>query len=494
MPPVKSYRRGFLLLFVFVVGVLGPAGFLGWKKLYLNLLERDPPTITVKEIPKGFGAVPTTLHIELHDASSGLDEVIVRRNQDGETKELFRKSYEKSRVLSDTISLTLSGKELKLHEGSVQLSVVVFDNAFWSNKETQSFDLKVDYRPPILEVISAQHNVVRGGCELAFYRVVDRDQTFAAVMVGSSLFPGFPAKTLDPEFARIPDLYFSFFALPLNFDESREQIKIFARDDVGNSATAPIYYTVGDFVRAKRERQLAPAFIENRVEPLFKRFDEIQAQASSRPPQYLGAAVTVAGQIERFRAVNENYRDFVNQALQSAFLSPKPQRYWSGRFQWFPGSLRSFFGEEQRYLIDGINAGSSISFGEARSGGRNEIVQAANRGVVVFADDFGPYGKTVIVDHGFGLTSLYGHLDSISCTEGDVVEKGREIGLTGDSGLSFADSAGSDYLHFEFRLFGRPVRPAEWWDARWIEDHIEAKIRTVKRAMGIVVTTPILER
>jgi murein DD-endopeptidase MepM/ murein hydrolase activator NlpD len=51
------------------------------------------------------------------------------------------------------------------------------------------------------------------------------------------------------------------------------------------------------------------------------------------------------------------------------------------------------------------------------------------------------------------------------------VERGQALGHSGETGL-----AGGDHLHFSFLLQGLPVNPLEWWDARWIRDHLAAKL------------------
>src|SRR5206468_12335250 len=94
-------------------------------------------------------------------------------------------------------------------------------------------------------------------------------------------------------------------------------------------------------------------------------------------------------------------------------------------------------------------------------------VTAANRGVVAFADPLTIYGNTVILDHGLGLQTLYAHLSSMEVKVGDEVAKGQELGRTGASGLALGD-----HLHFEVLVHGVSVTPIEWWDARWIRDHI----------------------
>jgi len=91
---------------------------------------------------------------------------------------------------------------------------------------------------------------------------------------------------------------------------------------------------------------------------------------------------------------------------------------------------------------------------------------------VVFAEDLGIYGRCVIIDHGMGVQSLYGHLSSIAVKAGQMVEKEQEIGKSGMTGL-----AGGDHLHFTMLVNGNMVNPVEWWDAHWIQDRILRKLK-----------------
>jgi len=100
---------------------------------------------------------------------------------------------------------------------------------------------------------------------------------------------------------------------------------------------------------------------------------------------------------------------------------------------------------------------------------------ASNAGKVVFADDLGIYGRTVIIDHGMGLQSLYAHMSSISVKVGDDVRKEQELGRSGMTGL-----AAGDHLHYTMLVSGHMVNPVEWWDTHWIEDRILRKLRLAK--------------
>jgi len=105
----------------------------------------------------------------------------------------------------------------------------------------------------------------------------------------------------------------------------------------------------------------------------------------------------------------------------------------------------------------------------------NAKVGAANGGRVIMAAFGGIFGNTVIIDHGFGLASLYSHLNEITVNKGDRVSKGDIIGRTGLTGL-----AGGDHLHFSMIVHNVFVNPVEWWDTAWIKNNVTSKIESVK--------------
>ena len=98
-------------------------------------------------------------------------------------------------------------------------------------------------------------------------------------------------------------------------------------------------------------------------------------------------------------------------------------------------------------------------------------VPAANSGKVIYAKTLGIYGRTLIIDHGYGLFTMYAHLSGFSTHDGQMVKKGDIIGRTGNSGLS-----GGDHLHYSVLVSGTFVDPLEWWDSKWIHNNIKSKI------------------
>lgn len=79
---------------------------------------------------------------------------------------------------------------------------------------------------------------------------------------------------------------------------------------------------------------------------------------------------------------------------------------------------------------------------------------AADSGTVIVAEWYGGYGNAVIIDHGNGLTTLYGHCSELYVTVGQGVQRGQTIAAIGSTGLSTGP-----HLHFEVRQQGEPVEP-----------------------------------
>ena len=87
-------------------------------------------------------------------------------------------------------------------------------------------------------------------------------------------------------------------------------------------------------------------------------------------------------------------------------------------------------------------------------------VKAHAPGVVVFAGSAPNYGNTVVVDHGHEIKTLFGHLQKIQVAQGQKIERGQPIALSGNTGKS-----SGPHLHYELTVRGQPVNPRGYlWD------------------------------
>ena len=113
------------------------------------------------------------------------------------------------------------------------------------------------------------------------------------------------------------------------------------------------------------------------------------------------------------------------------------------------GRVTSYFGELRSggYIHKGIDIGTFI--------GAN--IYAAARGKVIYAGWQGGYGNTIMIHHGSGITTLYGHLEKILIKYGQIISKGDVIGLVGSTGKSTGP-----HLHYEIRVNGKRVDPMNY--------------------------------
>ena len=144
---------------------------------------------------------------------------------------------------------------------------------------------------------------------------------------------------------------------------------------------------------------------------------------------------------------------------------------WEGAFQPLGGSqVESSFADFRTYLYDGKDVDRQVHLGFDLAKTANAPVTAANNGKVLSRRRPRHLRQRVIVDHGMGVQSLYGHLSSFAVREGEDVRKGQTLGASGQTGL-----AGGDHLHFSMMVNGQFVNATEWWDPHWIEDRMMRK-------------------
>jgi murein DD-endopeptidase MepM/ murein hydrolase activator NlpD len=127
------------------------------------------------------------------------------------------------------------------------------------------------------------------------------------------------------------------------------------------------------------------------------------------------------------------------------------QKAWSGSFgRPADGPIRSQYGMRYHPILHRNRMHTGLDIGA----GLGSPIRVAGDGEVILASRFGGYGNCVIVDHGGGVSTLYGHCSAILVRTGQLVKKGQHIARVGATGL-----ATGPHLHFEVRHNGRPVNP-----------------------------------
>jgi len=117
------------------------------------------------------------------------------------------------------------------------------------------------------------------------------------------------------------------------------------------------------------------------------------------------------------------------------------------------GPVTGSFGER----IDPFNGEGAFHRGIDISASYGQAVIAPADGMVDFADFMGGYGRAIVLDHGHGITTRYGHLANFAVTPGQFVHRGDTIGYVGLSGRSTGP-----HLHYEVRINDTPVNPHKY--------------------------------
>ena len=251
-------------------------------------------------------------------------------------------------------------------------------------------------------------------------------------------------------------------------------IRLFARDEAGNTARADFDYRV--FPKPfKRSRIDVDDKLLDRVVPAI-----LEGTTEVKPD---------GDNLAKFLVINGELRQKNNAKIASFAAQTKPELLWRGAvFHPFGNTaVESAFADHRTYIYKGKEVDQQVHLGFDLASYAGTPIVSANRGIVLFAEELGIYGNCVIIDHGMGVQSLYAHLSSIDVKAGQTVEKEQQIGRSGMTGM-----AGGDHLHFTMLVNGQMVNPVEWWDSHWIEDRILRKLRARRRAIrcSVVVSPP----
>ncbi|MBZ5499225.1 MAG: M23 family metallopeptidase [Acidobacteriia bacterium] len=418
-----------------------------------------PPGIHIRPAVPVIGK-RTPVTVEISEPGRGLSHVKIEFVQGERVESLAEKDYAYpsalvfwgARTARDTITVQVGRETISwLKAGQASIRVTAGRAGTWlrhPGAASQEIILPVRLSPPSLQVISTQTYVAQGGCEAVVYRVGE-SSVRDGVRAGNWWFPGYPLP------GGSKGERFAFFAIP--FDMNAPDARIVAVDAAENQAELNF---IDQFFPKKFKEDtvdLSDAFIGKVVPEIMAQTPEVQDRGDM---------------LGNYLAINVDLRQKDAELLKDLAKKSRPELLWNKPFLSMKnGKVMAGFADYRTYSYKGKIVDHQTHLGYDLAVTRHAPVPAANDGVVVQAKYFGIYGNSVIVDHGCGVMSLYGHLSSIGVAEGQKVARGDIIGQTGETGL-----AGGDHLHFAVILDGLPVNPVEWWDGHWINDRIARKL------------------
>jgi len=418
-----------------------------------------PPVIKIEPGMSTIGR-RTPVTVEIAESRRGLTSVRVELIQNDNSAVLDEKTYEPSwqipflgsKTEKDTLAVVAGLQTLpELKGGSAVIRVTAGRAGTWLRSPAdvvEELTLPVRLTPPSLQVTSTQTNVSQGGSEAVTYRVGEsavRD----GVRVGDRWFPGYPLP------GGAPNDRFALFAVP--YDMSTPDVRLVAEDSAGNTAEAGFINSFTPRRLRTDTIQVSDAFLNKVVPPILSQTPEIREQGTL---------------LDSYLMINRELRKDNAETIQALAESTQKSFLWSRPFLMLPNSkVTASFAERRTYIYQGREIDQQDHLGFDLAQVRQAPIPAANGGVVVLARFLGIYGNAVIIDHGYGLMTIYAHLSSIAVAEGQKVAREEIIGKTGETGL-----AGGDHLHYCTLLAGLPVNPLEWSDGNWVKNRIARKL------------------
>lgn len=352
----------------------------------------------------------------------------------------------KKKLAPAAVSLELSARpDQGFKSGPAQLTVEAASNDFRGAATQRSYQIVINLEPPRVTADSFQHYINLGGAELVTF-TVSGYWTESGVKVGAHKFRSFPMPGGKNDNER-----FCLFAYP--WDTPADTVPlVYASNPAGQEVTAQFWYRLKPKAFRHRAIELTDAFIDKAVNDI--------------DPGGTG------DKLERFLRINREVRRQNNALMASLRDQTEPRFLWTPPFQQLSNSkVEALFADVRTYTYQGKKVDEQVHLGFDLSKVQQAPVVASNSGKVIYADRLGIYGNCVVVDHGYGLQSIYGHMSRISVKKGQTVQRGEELGRSGATGL-----AGGDHLHFSMQIDGVQVNPIEWWDEHWLEDRIFSKL------------------
>ena len=455
MKTIKKNTKSRFILIVCAM-VLLPAAW-----IVVGKLEGKKPAILI-EPPLQYIGRTQTLSVTVSDPQSGVRKLWIGLVKDGKETVLFQKHLPSAGIISGgekhaaSFNIKIEPESLGITDGKAMLRMVA-TNFYWrswlsGNTKYLEKDVIIDTKPPDLDVLTKIHNVSQGGTGLVIYRLSEPCLN-SGVIVGENFFPGYTG------YFKNKNVFMAFFAL--NYKQGPgTHIFVRATDFAGNNAKAGFPYYIKKRVFKKVVLKISDKFLNWKM-PEFN----IDVAPDFETPM-----------VDKFLKVNRELRNSNGKQMLEIVSETDKKLYWKGAFLRLPHSARKAnFADYRNYQYKDHVIDQQVHLGIDLASVAHSPVPSSNSGKVVFTGHLGIYGKTVVIDHGFGVFSTYSHLSAFSVKKGQMVSKGETIGRTGSTGL-----AGGDHLHFGIMVHNTFVNPVEWWDATWIKNNISTKIETVK--------------
>lgn len=448
---MKKKNSSFVTLFLMLLFVGGAL----WV-YFSPTFEREAPEIQLET--NGFWNMKEPLHLTIKDASAIKSYSVSMKTSKGVQQLLVEKPLQAVQSLNLAIEPPKGMYAIK--DTAIEIIVQATDASKWDmfngNTATQVYKLTIDKKRPNVSIVNNSYKINRGGAALVIFSVDDANLEEFYVLGNN-----------DKKFKAQPfykdGYYIALLAWPLV--DNNFKATVVAKDSAGNitKAYVPLYLKDKDYKLSNIT--LSDKFLKGKIYELSEEFEETQG---------------VSEPLEQFKLINEDVRA-KNEKLIHEITSKVPSEMISdfNVKKMYPlknGQVVAHFGDHRKYYYDNQFISEAYHMGLDLASNAMAPIMTQNGGDVVFTDFNGLYGNMLIISHGLGLYTLYGHCSSVDVANGEHLSKNTKVANTGKSGYAMGD-----HLHFGVLVQGIEVRPQEWMDDQWIKLNISDIIKEAKK-------------
>jgi hypothetical protein len=318
----------------------------------ITRLEGEKPTV---EISSSLTAIGSSGHLtcQISDKKTGVRKIWIALERDGKDLVLYENTFPrnlfsaKNRVHDFPVDITIDPKKLGLNDGPVTLIIKASDNSLrgWlgGNLTTVERNIAIDTQPPVIELMTRDHNLVPGGVGLAIFKVAET-LSRTGVVVGDHFFPGYKGYFKDPNVVMV------FFAL--KHDQGPGTVlEIEATDLAGNTSKTGLPNYIAAKAFNSDTINITDTFLESTI-------SGFQADGYNGPSNY---------NLKKFLWINSELRKRNEQHLKSVAPFTDRDIYWKGPFLRLPASAtRANFADHRSYVYNKNTIDSQIGRASCR--------------------------------------------------------------------------------------------------------------------------------
>lgn len=441
----------YIALIVFLIAVI--------FMLFSSMFERNAPKIKVQnEIYWNFQK-PINVTISDNIKIKSYEMVFV----DGDKKiKLDTKVIKEENGAIDLEVLPPQFDEFyKPKEGSLRIEA--FDTSSWNffkgNQSVSNSKIIIDKKSPVANVITNSYLLRQGGSGIIIVEILDENlKDYYVSFNDEELFELFPFQKKN--------FYMSIITWPIDIKEFK-RVNVVAIDLAGNKTETKVPFYIKSFKEKIDDIKISDEFVNSVSKHVLE-------NSNMNVPSSI---------VETFVKTNKELREKNLQTIKEVVKKNLPNAadnpFDVKPFIRLPNAATfAQFGERRHYFYNEEKIDEAWHLGMDWASVKRADVLISNPGKVIFKDYLGIYGDTVIVDHGYGLGTLYAHTSSIRVNVDDNVVAGQHIANTGSTGAVFGD-----HLHFGVLVQGIEVNPNEWLDFTWMKTNVT---KTINDAMKVI--------